>query len=595
LASHPHRYLNARISGASSTIKITGKRNRISHHDDHDESRTDRHMSEKTVKPLYGPILLMILLPLFLLGVSNHGLWTADEPRVAEIGREMAVNGNWVVPMLNQKPFLEQPPLYYAAIAATFKAYGRVSDGVARLPSVIFAFAGCMALFFLGRLLFGARTGFISAVILATSFEYFRVAHWLVVDSALTCFILTAMVLFAHGYLSKNTKQKLVFYILFYLSCGLAFFSKGFIGIAIPALTILVFLVLDRNMRELLRMRLWLGICIFFVMTLPWFFGLWNQGGSEYLQVFLVRNHLQRFLAGGPTGHHQPFYYYFAGFPEGFLPWSLLLVPVIFFSFWKSKGLPDLQRTGLLFLKCWFLTGFIFLSFASTKRILYMLPVFPPFAMLTAWYIETTLKPRVFMKMENVFLYLFGAVPLLIGLVMVPAYFQAARKFPIISSTTVLFAASAASTLILVFSLISLTGLYRKEVVRFWAWSTGALFAILIFTLVTAMPVLDKFKSFVPFCDQVKAAVRQDSTLYAYVPDETLRAIIPFYTGLYPKEIDSARLLADAAAKGEQVFVVIRDSRGRLEDELLATGRLKVLFRQGPKTDRSLVLLTNRT
>jgi hypothetical protein len=61
------------------------------------------------------------------------------------------------------------------------------------------------------------------------------------------------------------------------------------------------------------------------------------------------------------------------------------------------------------------------------------------------------------------------------------------------------------------------------------------------------------------------------------------------------KETDSSGFLADAAAKGEQIFVVVRDSRGRLEDELLATGRFKVLFRQGAKADRSLVLLTNKT
>jgi 4-amino-4-deoxy-L-arabinose transferase-like glycosyltransferase len=543
----------------------------------------------------YGTLLFLILIPLFCLGISNHGLWTADEPRVAEIGREMAVTGNWVVPMLNQKPFLEQPPLYYAAVAATFRAYGSVSDRVARLPSVIFAFGGCIALFFLGRLLFGARTGFFSALVLATSFEYFRVAHWLVVDSALTFFVIAAMALFMQSYLCKNSGKKLLFHVLFYLSCGFAFFSKGFIAVAIPALTILAFLILERNIKEPLKMRLWLGTGIFLAMILPWLFGLWQQGGSEYLQVFLVRNHLQRFLPGGPTGHNQPFYYYFAGFPEGSLPWSLLLVPVLYFSFWKSKDTPAPQKMGLLFLKCWFLAGFIFLSLASTKRILYLLPVFPSFAVLTAWYIDTTLSQRALMKIEKVFLYLFGTVPLLIGLGMIPTYLEAARRFPAIASPMVLSTAVVTSAIILIFSFLSLLYLYRKELARFWAWSSTAIFVILIFTLVTVMPVLDKFKSFVPFCEQVKTAVKQDSPLYAYAPDETLRAIIPFYTGYYLKETDSSGFLADAASKGEHIFVVVRDSKGRLEDELLATGKFNVLFRQGPKTDRSLVLLTNKT
>lgn len=53
--------------------------------------------------------LVVVPLPLFSLGPANHGLWTADEPRAAEIGREMAEAGNRAVPMLNRKPFLEHP------------------------------------------------------------------------------------------------------------------------------------------------------------------------------------------------------------------------------------------------------------------------------------------------------------------------------------------------------------------------------------------------------------------------------------------------------------------------------------------------------
>ena len=541
----------------------------------------------------YGILLLIILAPLFCLGILNHGLWTADEPRVAEIGREMAATGNWVVPMLNRKPFLEQPPLYYAAIAATFRVYGSVSHGVARVPSVVFAFGGCLALFSLGRLLFGARTGFVSALILATSFEFFRVAHWLVVDSALTFFVVATMASFTRGYLSERTRDKSLFYVLSYLSCTFAFFSKGFVGVAIPALAIFVFLIFERNLRELLRMRLWLGLCIFLAMTLPWFIGLWHQGGSEYLQVFLVRNHLQRFLAGGPTGHHQPFYYYFAGFPEGFLPWSILLVPVLYFNFRRTVDLPGRQRIGLLMLKTWFFAGFVFLSFASTKRILYLLPVFPPFALLTAWYINTTFTKNTFLRIEKVFLWIFGIFSFVIGLAMVPVYLQAAKKCAGIASSAILVATVAASVLVLILSVRSLWYLYKGDAARFWAWSGGAIFAVLIFTLVAVMPVLDNFKTFVPFCEQVKARVAKGSSLYAYAPDETLRAIIPFYTGLYPKETESAAFLTEEASKGKRIFVAIRDSHGRLEDELLATGKFNVLFRQGPKTDKSLVLLTS--
>ena len=101
-------------------------------------------------------LLLIVVVPLFSLGLSNHGLWSADEPRVAEIGREMALTGNWAVPTLNQRPFLEEPPLYYASLALAFKAFG-ISDKVARIPSAFFAFAAILVIFFMANLILRAK------------------------------------------------------------------------------------------------------------------------------------------------------------------------------------------------------------------------------------------------------------------------------------------------------------------------------------------------------------------------------------------------------------------------------------------------------
>ena len=542
----------------------------------------------------YGIALILVLLPLFCLGIGNHGLWTADEPRVAEIGREMALTGNVVVPTLNQKPFLEEPPLYYASVAAVFRVFGRVSDRVARIPSVIYSLAGCLALFFLGAFLFGPRVGFLSSLVLATGFEYFRVAHWLLVDSALACFVVTAMTFFIIGYLSEAKGKKSLFYVLFYVACTGAFFTKGFIGMAVPGLAILAFLIVERNPKELLRMHLWLGIVIFLVLSLPWFFGLREQGGAEYLRVFFIKNHLQRFLPGGSSGHHQPFYYYLLGFPEGFLPWSLLLVPVLFFSFRRSPGLPSVERSGIAYLKCWFLMGIIFLSAASTKRILYLMPIFAPFSLLTARYMDSTLLPRVITKLEKVFLHAFACLPLVLGLGAVPAYIGASAKYPSIASGPLFSAVIAGSVLFFGLSLASLVYLWKKKMDRFWLFGGGAFYAVLIFSLLAVIPVLDQFKSFVPFTDHVKSIVAADQEIYAYKPDETLRAVVPFYADRYMKETESREFLAARAGKGDRIFVAIRDKRGELEEELLSTGLFSVVARQGAREDRSIVLLSNR-
>ncbi|HVN24412.1 MAG TPA: glycosyltransferase family 39 protein [Syntrophorhabdales bacterium] len=539
-------------------------------------------------------LLIATILPLFALGLSNHGLWTADEPRVAEISREMALSGDWAVPTLNKKPFLEEPPLYYASVASVFRVFGAASDRIARIPSALFALGGVAALFFLASMLFGPRVGFLSGFVLATCGEYFRVAHWLLVDSALTCFVITAMAFFMAAYRTSNGRKRILFYVACYISCTLAFYSKGFIGIAIPGLAVLAFIILDRNFREALRMQLWLGALVFVLMAAPWFAALWYGGGSEHLRVYLVYNHLQRFLPGGSSGHHQPFYYYLTQFPAGFLPWSILLVSVIYFCVARRHRAPTSQQKGLLFAECWFITGFLFFSLASTKRVLYLMPIFAPAAMLTASYIETTLGSRTLSRIERVFLWIFGCILLVIGLSCVPTYLYAARLYAIGTSLKLLFAVIVAAVITVLFSLFSLCYLARRRTGHFWIYSSAAIYTYLIVALVIAVPLLDRYKSLVPFCQQVKRVVATDAMLYAYQPDETLRGALPFYTGYHPKEMEDLKDLENLASSRSQVFVAIRDSHGRLEKELLSTGRFTVLSRYDMGPDRSLVLLANK-
>lgn len=546
-------------------------------------------------------LLLCVTIPLFSLGLSNHGLWSADEPRVAEIGREMALTGNWAVPTLNQRPFLEEPPLYYAALALTFKAFG-VSDKVARIPSALFAFGTVLVLFFLAYSLFGPRVALLSGFILATVGEYFRVAHWIVVDSALTFFVVSAMALFIAGYLSEE-KKKLRRYALVYVSAALAFYTKGFIGVVIPGLGILAFLAVERNLREVLRMRLWLGVLIFLAMTLPWFIALWHQAGWEYLKVFFVHNHLQRFLpagmaghvSGAVSGHHHPFYFYLTEFPAGFLPWSILLIPVLYHSL-SRKAQPDSPGTpqdkGRRFALCWFFAGIVFLSVASTKRVLYLMPIFAPISLLTAWYVESTLSSRLLDRVGAVFLWAFDLLLLAVGLGLTPAFFSAKKAYPQIITGGLLEPVLVLSVLVSVMALAGAAYLRRRNMGRYWIATSLATTVVLLFTLVTALPVLDRHKSFVPFCDRVAALVPPDKPLFAYKPDETLRGALPFYTGRFLIETDRMAPESLPATDGT-CFVVIRDKRGRLEKELLSTGRLHLLYKRTMGSDLA-VLSTDR-
>ena len=541
--------------------------------------------------------LVLIVVPLFSFGLTNHGLWSADEPRVAEIGREMALTGNWAVPMLNQRPFLEEPPLYYGTLALTFKALG-VSDRVARIPSAIFAFATVLVLFFTVNFLFGPQIALFSGIILATTGEYFRVAHTVIVDSALTFFIACAMSLFIVGYLSDSNRKKLLCYILLYISCTFAFYTKGFIGIVIPGLGILSFLVADKNIKEIIKMRLWLGILIFLVLTLPWFITLWQQGGKEHLDVFLLHNHLQRFLpgkfsgtiSGEASGHHHPFYYYLIEFPVGFLPWSLLLVPVFIHAFSRSDKSETPPEKGRLLAKCWFFAGIVFLSAASTKRTLYLMPIFAPMALLTSLYVESMLY-RLADKIEKTFLWAFTAIFAIIGISAVPVYSSIQGIYPWIRGTNLFPSTVLLSLLIVPSSVLAMWFLWSKNFGKYWVTTIIPIVVGMVFTAVAVAPVVDIHKSFVPFCHELMAIVPSSEPLYAYSADETLRGAVPFYTGRYLTEICGPGNLEKTIETKGQVFIITRDKKRKAETELLSTGKLSIIFQQKMGGERTLTLL----
>jgi hypothetical protein len=276
-------------------------------------------------------------------------------------------------------------------------------------------------------------------------------------------------------------------------------------------------------------------------------------------------------------------------FPGGFLPWSILIIPVLYRSFRKPEPVEGREKKGILFAKCWFISGFIFLSAASTKRVLYLVPIFAPISLLTARYIELTLTRTNLRSVERVFNLVFGIVVLAVSAAVIPLFFYASKRYALgfpakETAWIVLFSLAA-----LIISIMAMRK-YKKHMGRFWTASGTSVFALLLLGLVAIVPLIDRYKSFVPFCDAIKAAAPGATVIYGYQPDETLRGAVPFYTGHFLKEIETLAALEGSLRKGEAFIVVIRDKGGEVERELLSTGKVSVLARFGMDASRSLVL-----
>ena len=110
---------------------------------------------------------------LFFYGLGQFGLIGADEPRYAQVAREMLQHHDWVTPTLGGQPWLEKPPLYYWQAMLAYAIFG-VSDWAARLPAAMDATLLVFAVyFFLRRFRAGIRVG------RGAHRRFLRRNHWL--------------------------------------------------------------------------------------------------------------------------------------------------------------------------------------------------------------------------------------------------------------------------------------------------------------------------------------------------------------------------------------------------------------------------------
>lgn len=308
-------------------------------------------------------------------------LWNPDEPRDAEIAREMFVTKDFVVPTLNGQAFLEKPPLFYWLVCAASRLKGKVTETTARFPSALFAVLGMLVTFYLGKNVFGKNAGFLSALLLACFFQYWWMGRRASLDMTFSFFVTASLFFFFKSYFTRENCRR--YFLLFYLCGSLAVLTKGLLGIMLIGVVVFSFLAVQRNLKFLFSWHLAGGLFLFTCLFSPWVYFLWRQGGTEHLHTFFVVNHLQRF-EGKFGGHNQPFYYYVQTLVVDFLPWSLFLPFVISFVKNEYENLSGEQKAKFSFVVCWFLSMFVLLSLSKSKREIYLLPAYTPIAVLLA-------------------------------------------------------------------------------------------------------------------------------------------------------------------------------------------------------------------
>ncbi|HPR53162.1 MAG TPA: glycosyltransferase family 39 protein, partial [Deltaproteobacteria bacterium] len=121
----------------------------------------------------------LLFLALFLVPGLRHGLWLPDEPRVAGICSEMVRTGDYIVPHLNGRAFLEKPPLYFAVAALFGSLVDTDSEVPYRLASLLFSVLTILLTFGMTNTRHGVIAGLMAGGILASSWEFFKISRWI--------------------------------------------------------------------------------------------------------------------------------------------------------------------------------------------------------------------------------------------------------------------------------------------------------------------------------------------------------------------------------------------------------------------------------
>ncbi len=344
-----------------------------------------------TLIPLTAILFLYGLVPLF--GGAGLGLVGADEPRYAQVAREMLARHDYVTPVLYGKPWLEKPALYYWRAMLAFREFG-VHDWAARLPSASFAFT-LIILIYLHMKRFRPGGQLDAALITASCAGILSFARGASTDMQLAAPFGIGML---GWYAWYETGSKFWLFDLYFF-IGAATLAKGPVAPFLALLIIFVFAALRREWGLLRRSLWWPGIVLYLAMVLPWFIAV-QRRNPNFLRVFFLEHNLERFTTNRFEHEHE-LWYYIPVVLLSLVPWAVLSVAAFISAIraslaeWRARrakgAYRGFQRAGDAFpefLVLWAAIPILFFSTSQSKLPGYILPSIPPLTILTGDYLN---------------------------------------------------------------------------------------------------------------------------------------------------------------------------------------------------------------
>ncbi|MFO1422655.1 MAG: glycosyltransferase family 39 protein [Candidatus Competibacteraceae bacterium] len=325
--------------------------------------------------------LLILFAAIWFSNLEYCKLIGPDEGRYAEIGREMALSGDWVTPRLNDLKYFEKPPLQYWATAAAYRLFGE-HHWTARWWPVTTTFACVLLMFWTARRLYGDdEVALAAAAALGGCTGVVIISHINTLDAGLAAFLTVVLLGFLLAQRPGATPvENRNGMLVVWAAMALAVLSKGLIGVVLPGAVLAIYVLIERDWRLLTRLHLGKGLALLLLIAVPWFVAV-SLANDEFARFFFIHEHFARFLT--KVHHRKGAWWYFVPILLlGAMPWTPFIAARLREG-WRREGSPGTLRPSR-FLLIW--TAFIFLFFSASHSKLpsYILPVFPALALFAA-------------------------------------------------------------------------------------------------------------------------------------------------------------------------------------------------------------------
>jgi len=361
---------------------------------------------------------LLIFLPIWLFVLSwIRPLSVPDEGRYGDISRSMFESGDWLIPRINSLPFMHKPPLLHWLSSIFMELFG-MHIWVLRLVPVLAATLMLVSLFLFVRKHISERVAQLTAIILGTNLLFFGSSEYINHDLLLASWITVSVLCFVDFTISA--RKSILF--LGYFAGAAAFLSKGLIGVLIPGMILLPWLLYTKQWKKIPSLLNPFAILLFILLVSPWLYAV-QLKYPQFLHYFFIDQQFSRF-SSKEFNNKQPWYFYLLILFVSYLPWIFASR----FQSIKTVFQNYKQSTLLALLIWWFISVTVFFSIPPSKLAGYILPAVPPLAIFLALVINQVIESDYKTKLQvwglPIFIMLVG-----IGITATPHFIRAHQPF----------------------------------------------------------------------------------------------------------------------------------------------------------------------